>query len=207
MHRRSGCVPFGKFTFNLTRVFTLGHSGLLSTYADLPLPTAATRTVMSSSSRPSFRVSCALSVSHVTFEAHADFLDFVFLLCATAYNYHLQNFHGISALTGLPFTPPSKFRTESRPNAKPKERRQIIQGLCHSCNKYIDIQGPKETEVKVAEIYWWKHAQACHRSGNKVPDGVGGYFVENKWYERVCAVLGLLGGFEGELRRLLSGSK
>ncbi|KAJ1022699.1 hypothetical protein NDA18_005037 [Ustilago nuda] len=125
----------------------------------------------------------------------------------SAYNYHLQNFHGISALTGLPFTPPSKFRTESRPNAKPKERRQIIQGLCHSCNKYIDIQGPKETEVKVAEIYWWKHAQACHRSGNKVPDGVGGYFVENKWYERGCAVLGLLGGFEGELRRLLSGSK
>ncbi|SPO32527.1 related to Meiotic expression upregulated protein 26 [Ustilago trichophora] len=89
----------------------------------------------------------------------------------SAYNYHMQNFHGVSALTGLPFTPPSKFRTKARPNAKPKERKELVQGFCHSCNKYIDIQGPKQTEVKVAEIYWWKHAQVCHR-GAGVPEGL-----------------------------------
>lgn len=118
----------------------------------------------------------------------------------------MQNFHGVSALTGLPFTPPSKFRTKARPNAKPKERKELVQGLCHSCNKYIDIQGPKETEVKVAEIYWWKHAQLCHR-GAGVPEGVGGYFVENVWFERVCSVLELIDGLEGELRKLLAGNK
>ncbi|SPO27693.1 related to Meiotic expression upregulated protein 26 [Ustilago trichophora] len=124
----------------------------------------------------------------------------------SAYNYHMQNFHGVSALTGLPFTPPTKFRIKARPNANPKERKELVQGLCHSCNKYVDIQGPKETEVKVAEIYWWKHAQVCHR-GAGVPEGVGGYFVENVWFERVCSVLELIDGLEGELRKLLAGNR
>ncbi|SNX86036.1 related to Meiotic expression upregulated protein 26 [Melanopsichium pennsylvanicum] len=124
----------------------------------------------------------------------------------SAYNYHLQNFHGISALTGLPFTPPTKFRIKKRPNAKPKERRELVQGHCHSCKKWIDVQGPKETEVKVTEIYWWKHAQACHKKAS-VPDGVGDYFVENQWFERVQSVLVLLGGLQAELDRLLAGSK
>lgn len=122
----------------------------------------------------------------------------------SAYNYHMQNFHGISALTGLPFTPPMHFRAKSRPNAKPKERKQLVQGHCHSCKKWIDMQGPKDTDVKVAEIYWWKHAQACHRK-SRLPDGIAGWFVENKAFERVCAVLELIDGFEGEVRKLLAG--
>lgn len=123
----------------------------------------------------------------------------------SAYNYHLQNFHGISALTGLPFTPPSKFRIRKR-SAKPRERGEIIQGLCHSCKKYIDMQGPKETDVKVAEIYWWKHAQACHKKST-TPEGVGGWFVEDKWFERVGQVLQLVGGVEGEVQKLMAGSR
>ncbi|SJX63788.1 related to Meiotic expression upregulated protein 26 [Sporisorium reilianum f. sp. reilianum] len=124
----------------------------------------------------------------------------------SAYNYHLQNFHGVSAFTGLPFTPPTHFRGKRRTNVKPTERAQIIQGLCHCCHKYIDMQGPKATEIKVPEIYWWKHAQACHRKGT-TPEGVGGYFVEDSWFERVCSVLELIDGYDSEIAKLLSNNK
>lgn len=125
----------------------------------------------------------------------------------SAYNYHLQNFHGISALTCLPFIPPTHFRTKQCPNRKPKERKEIVQGHCYSCKKWVDMQGPKDTDVKVAEIYWWKHAQACHRKGAKMPEGVGGWFVEGLWYRRVCSVLELVGGVDGEVRKLVAGNK
>lgn len=164
----------------------------------------ATRTAKSNSSRRSSQVRQSASSSLAPFSA--DPCCTTLLLLDTAYNYHLQNFHGISALTCLPFTPPVKFRAKARPHAKPKERKQLVQGLCHSCHKYIDMQGPKDTDVKVAEIYWWKHAQVCHRNA-KVPQGIGGYFVENYWWERVCAVLEMVGGFEAEMRKLLAGNK
>ncbi|KAJ9480053.1 hypothetical protein PHBOTO_003801, partial [Pseudozyma hubeiensis] len=124
----------------------------------------------------------------------------------SAYNYHLQNFHGISALTGLPFTPPSHFRLKPRPHSRPTERAEMIQGHCHSCRKWIDMQGPRETEVKVAEIFWWKHAQACHRKST-TPVGVDGFFVEDMWFERVRGVLHLIDGYEGEIRKLQAGNK
>lgn len=98
------------------------------------------------------------------------------------------------------------FRAKMRTNVKPNERFQIVQGLCHCCNKYIDMQGLKETEIKVPEIYWWKHAQACHRKG-KTPEGVGGYFVEDTWFERVCGVLQLIDGYDSEIAKLLSDHK
>ncbi|TKY84612.1 hypothetical protein EX895_006514 [Sporisorium graminicola] len=124
----------------------------------------------------------------------------------SAYNYHLQNFHGVSASTGLPFIPPTHFRGKRRTHVKHSERAQIIQGLCHCCGKYIDMQGPKDTEIKVPEIYWWKHAQVCHRKGT-TPEGVGGYFVEDTWFERVCGVLELIDGYDSEISKLLSDSK
>ncbi|GAC93750.1 hypothetical protein PHSY_001315 [Pseudozyma hubeiensis SY62] len=124
----------------------------------------------------------------------------------SAYNYHLQNFHGISALTGLPFTPPSHFRLKPRPHSRPTERAEIIQGHCHSCRKWIDMQGPRETEVKVAEIFWWKHAQACHRKST-TPVGVDGFFVQDVWFERVRGVLQLIDGYEGEIGKLQAGNK
>ncbi|CDR98562.1 hypothetical protein [Sporisorium scitamineum] len=147
----------------------------------------ATRMVKSSFSRLNFRL-------------------FEIFRSTPAYNYHLQNFHGVSASTGLPFTPPTHFRGKRRTNVKPTERAQIIQGLCHCCHKYIDMQGPKGTEIRVPEIYWWKHAQACHRKG-KTPEGVGGYFVEDTWFERVCTVLELIDGYDSEISKLLSDNK
>ncbi|GAC73058.1 predicted esterase [Moesziomyces antarcticus T-34] len=124
----------------------------------------------------------------------------------SAYNYHLQNFHGVSALTGLPFTPPAEFRVRAQPHAKPKERKQLIQGHCHGCELWIDMQGPKQTDLKVAEIYWWKHAQSCHRKAC-TPDGIAGYFVENQWFHRVHAVLDMIGGYDSEINKLLAGPK
>lgn len=68
------------------------------------------------------------------------------------------------------------------------------------------MQGPKETEVKVAEIFWWKHAQACHRKSS-TPVGVAGFFVEDTWFHRVCGVLQLVGGLQGEVNKLQAGNK
>ncbi|KAN0060117.1 hypothetical protein ACQY0O_008091 [Thecaphora frezii] len=104
----------------------------------------------------------------------------------SAYNYHMQYAHGISAATGLPFTPPIAFQMRERPNAATREKTEILQGKCHVCKKYVDVEGTKIGTVKVPEIYWWKHAQTCHRLASP-PDGLGGFFVEDALYSRVKA--------------------
>ncbi|EPQ29918.1 uncharacterized protein PFL1_02591 [Pseudozyma flocculosa PF-1] len=73
----------------------------------------------------------------------------------SAYNYHLQYTHGISAVTGLPFTPPVAFKTCARPKAAVSEKTEILRGKCHVCKKYVEVEGVKLGSVKVPEIYWW----------------------------------------------------
>lgn len=68
------------------------------------------------------------------------------------------------------------------------------------------MQGPKLTDLKVAEIYWWKHAQSCHRKA-RLPEGIAGYLVENQWFHRVHAVLEMIGGYDSEIDKLLAGPK
>ncbi|KAI0076636.1 hypothetical protein K474DRAFT_1597546, partial [Panus rudis PR-1116 ss-1] len=81
----------------------------------------------------------------------------------SAYNYHMLFTHGITPVTAAPMSPPVSFRVAARPNAGKGEKTQMQQGKCHKCKKWIDIEGPKVTEVKVKEIFWWKHASSCHR--------------------------------------------
>ncbi|KAI6127083.1 hypothetical protein F5141DRAFT_371747 [Pisolithus sp. B1] len=81
----------------------------------------------------------------------------------SAYNYHMQYGHGISAVSCTPFSPPVSFRTTKRRNPGKRERTHIVEGKCHKCKKWIPIESLKDLEIKVKEIYWWKHAAACHQ--------------------------------------------
>ncbi|KAF8328834.1 uncharacterized protein EI90DRAFT_3290368 [Cantharellus anzutake] len=101
----------------------------------------------------------------------------------SAYNYHLQYYHGISSKTGAPFSPPVDFRTTPRPGSGAKERKEIIEGLCHKCEKWIPLQGVKNVEVIVKELAWWKHAAFCHKA--TIIPGERDAFIEDDIYKRV----------------------
>ncbi|PFH46543.1 hypothetical protein AMATHDRAFT_69608 [Amanita thiersii Skay4041] len=90
----------------------------------------------------------------------------------SAFNYHMQYSHGISASTGLPFSPPTEFRVTTRQNPGKKEKTTIRQGYCHKCLKWVPIEGVKDMETKVKEIYWWKHAASCHHDSGAGRDDV-----------------------------------
>ncbi|KZV65713.1 hypothetical protein PENSPDRAFT_562662, partial [Peniophora sp. CONT] len=92
----------------------------------------------------------------------------------SAFNYHMQYFHGISPQSGAPFSPPIAFRTELRPKPAPHERKEMRQGKCHKCDRWIDLEGVKPGEAKVREIYWWKHAASCHK-GDALPGDTDPY--------------------------------
>lgn len=65
----------------------------------------------------------------------------------------MHNFHGISSIAGHFFTPPERIRVSDSTHQR--------EALCHQCKKWIPVQGDKS--VNVEEIYWFKHAQKCHR--------------------------------------------
>ncbi|KAH7923591.1 hypothetical protein BV22DRAFT_984174, partial [Leucogyrophana mollusca] len=101
----------------------------------------------------------------------------------SAFNYHMQYSHGISALTSRPFSPPVAFRVTPRRNPGKYERARILEGRCHHCRKWVAVEGVKDLEVKVKEMFWWKHAAACHQ-GSTLP-GEGGCHVEDEVFARV----------------------
>ncbi|KAJ7227261.1 hypothetical protein GGX14DRAFT_629086 [Mycena pura] len=96
--------------------------------------------------------------------------------------YHMQYYHGISASTGRPLSPPIDFRVVARPDPKKIERAEVQQGKCHKCLQWVIIQTIKNVEVKarVPELFWWKHAVACHFGA--VLEGERGAFEEDEVY-------------------------
>ncbi|TBU28817.1 hypothetical protein BD311DRAFT_788246 [Dichomitus squalens] len=101
----------------------------------------------------------------------------------SAFNYHMQYYHGISAPTGRPFSPPTAFRTVSRPNASKHEKTRIMEGKCHRCTKWVPVEGIKDVEAKVREIFWWKHAAGCHQGDTL--EGEADVFVEDAVWSAV----------------------
>jgi len=81
----------------------------------------------------------------------------------SAFNYHMQYNHGISVVSAAPFSPPVAFRVKPRLQVAKHERDRITEGMCHKCNKWVALETVKDTEVKVKEIFWWKHAASCHQ--------------------------------------------
>ncbi|KAI0067535.1 hypothetical protein BV25DRAFT_1897100 [Artomyces pyxidatus] len=105
----------------------------------------------------------------------------------SAFNYHMLYFHGVSATNALPFSPPIAFRTIARPHATRYERKEMAEGKCHRCKKWVAIEGVKDVDAKVKELYWWKHAASCH-AGSTLP-GEGDVFIEDKNYAKAVALL------------------
>nr|CAG8479831.1 8963_t:CDS:2 [Entrophospora candida] len=58
---------------------------------------------------------------------------------------------------GRRFSSPKEERINSKTNRR--------EALCHKCGKWIENQSPRDKEVLVPEIYWYKHAQKCHHTG------------------------------------------
>ncbi|KAJ3552724.1 hypothetical protein NM688_g4001 [Phlebia brevispora] len=57
--------------------------------------------------------------------------------------------------TGTPFSPPIAFRTIKHISTSKYEKSQLVQGRCHKCKKWVNVEGVKDVEVKVPEIYWY----------------------------------------------------
>ncbi|KAH7107930.1 hypothetical protein BKA62DRAFT_1098 [Auriculariales sp. MPI-PUGE-AT-0066] len=90
--------------------------------------------------------------------------EYWFSMKISAFNYHMCNSHGISASTKLPFSPPIGFRSIRRIGQASKyEKFAVLEGKCHECEKFIPLESMKIGDVKVREIYWWKHAAKCHQ--------------------------------------------
>ena len=62
---------------------------------------------------------------------------------------YVNRLAGISAMTALPFSPPTDFRTIIRPRASKTEKSEILEGKCHRCCRWIAIEGVKDVPVKV----------------------------------------------------------
>lgn len=89
---------------------------------------------------------------------------------------------GISAVSCTPFSPPVSFRTTKRRNPGKRERTHIVEGKCHKCKKWIPVESLKDLEIKVKEIYWWKHAAACHQ-GSHI-EGDDDFFEDDDVYRK-----------------------
>lgn len=61
---------------------------------------------------------------------------------------------GICARSNTPFSPPLESRITPRPRASIKERKEIKEGKCHMCQQWVPLQGTKDVEVMVKEIFW-----------------------------------------------------
>ncbi|OBZ72981.1 Meiotic expression up-regulated protein 26 [Grifola frondosa] len=96
--------------------------------------------------------------------------------------YHMQYAHGISAMTGRPFSPPVAFRTTLRGSVGKHEKTSLMEGKCHKCKKWVAIEGIKDVPTKVKEIFWWKHAATCHQ-GSTI-DGECDIYLEDELYRK-----------------------
>lgn len=108
-----------------------------------------------------------------------------FAMKVSAYNYHLQYVHGISSFTGAPFSPPIAFRVTKRRSAEIRkhEKSELLHGKCHKCDKWVAVEGVKIGEVKVKELYWWKHAASCHKS-TTIP-GETDIYIQDNVYDKL----------------------
>ncbi|CAE6449962.1 unnamed protein product, partial [Rhizoctonia solani] len=79
---------------------------------------------------------------------------------------------GLSPKTGLPFSPPITFRQKAHlpSRTKTRERDTIEEGQCHVCKKWVPVESVVPKDVKVPEMYWWKHAAACHGTSQLTGD-------------------------------------
>ena len=93
-----------------------------------------------------------------------------FRLKQSAYWYHLNYRHGISAATGLPFPKPAAYRSVPLP-----ENEAQVEAGCKECGAWIllTVLSPS-MRVNVRDLShapWYRHAQKCN-PGDRLPRGI-----------------------------------
>ena len=83
----------------------------------------------------------------------------------SAYWYHMNFYHGISAATGRPYKHPINYRF----SYDEKSCKRVVEGHCGTCLQWIhlaaDFEGIESTESIEEHLHftvWYKHAQKCH---------------------------------------------
>ncbi|KAF8487671.1 hypothetical protein JB92DRAFT_2569999, partial [Gautieria morchelliformis] len=99
------------------------------------------------------------------------------------HNYHMQYYHGVSATRCAPFSPPVAQRTVPVARPQSNEKSEILQGRCHNCKQWIPLEGCKIGDLKVKELFWWKHAAGCHKESTI--SGEADNFIEDDAYRRL----------------------
>ena len=61
-----------------------------------------------------------------------------------------------------------------------------MEGKSQKCKKWIAVEGGKDVEAKVREIFWWKHAAGCHQG--EVLEGESDIFVEDPVWAAVAGI-------------------
>ncbi|GAA5980204.1 hypothetical protein JCM11641_005505 [Rhodosporidiobolus odoratus] len=101
----------------------------------------------------------------------------------SSYVYHMSYAHGLSNLTGLPFSPPIQLRIVPTNNKTKDTRAEMTEGMCHKCNGWIPLLSIKNVEANVPELIWWKHAKKCH--GETTMEGEADPYVVDNVYDLV----------------------
>ncbi|KAI0249441.1 hypothetical protein BJV78DRAFT_1129696 [Lactifluus subvellereus] len=69
---------------------------------------------------------------------------------------------GIAASTARPFSPHIAFRTTPRQRPGKLERTYMLEGRYHRCAFWAPVQGVKDANAKVKELFWWRRVATCH---------------------------------------------
>ncbi|KAL7338197.1 SacI homology domain-containing protein [Rhodotorula toruloides] len=101
----------------------------------------------------------------------------------SSFVYHMSYAHGLSNLTGLPFSPPVQTRVVGLPASTKDQRSQMTEGLCHKCNVWVPLLSVKNIDAIVPELIWWKHAKKCH--GDTTIQGEGDPYVQDGVYQLI----------------------
>lgn len=93
----------------------------------------------------------------------------------SAYWYHMNFIHGISASTGRPHPPPIAIRQRAG-----SESTVVVEGRCGTCQEWIPVhqQGSPlnvvPTDLGCLTSSWWHHAQKCAIARTKQKTAFGG---------------------------------
>ncbi|GAA6022538.1 hypothetical protein JCM11491_005593 [Sporobolomyces phaffii] len=96
----------------------------------------------------------------------------------SSYVYHMSYAHGLSNVTGLPFSPPIELRQVDIPHHSKDTRAQMTEGRCHKCDEWIPLLSVKNIDAIVPELIWWKHAKKCH-GDSTIPGERDPYVVDD----------------------------
>lgn len=90
----------------------------------------------------------------------------------SAYWYHMNFFHGISAATGRPYQAPLQYRCTPVSSRDSKQRSvYCVEALCGSCSDWIMLVSDFASMLPVTAMVveeeiglasWYRHAQKCH---------------------------------------------